>query len=70
MLTHLIETQGRVGGLEPGRRILSKWKSGPHCEDLERQDREVRLDADRALEVRDRCLLLLLVFKRVVCADY
>ncbi len=69
MLTHLIETQGRVGGLEPGRRILSKWKLGQNCEDLERQDREVRLDAERALEVRDRCLLLLLVFKRVVCAD-
>jgi hypothetical protein len=23
-----------------------------------------------ALEVRDRCLLLLLVFKRVLCTDY
>ncbi len=70
MLTHLIETQGRVGGLEPGRRILSKWKLGQNCEDLEHQDREVRLDAERALEVLDRCCLLLLVFKRVVFADY
>jgi WD40 repeat protein len=33
-------------------------------------DWHVRVDAERALEVRDRCLLLLLVFKRVVCADY
>ena len=30
----------------------------------------MRIDPDRALEVRDRCLLLLLVFKRVVCTDY
>ena len=44
MLTHFIETQGHVGGLEPGRRILSKWKLGQNCEDLERQDREVRLE--------------------------
>jgi hypothetical protein len=51
MLTHLIETQGRVGGLEPGlgRRMLSKWKLGQNCKDLERQDREVRLDAERRL---------------------
>ena len=48
LLTHLIETQGRVGSLEPGRRILSKWKWGQICEDLERQDREVRLDPERA----------------------
>jgi hypothetical protein len=70
VLTHLIETQGHVGSLEPGRGILSKWKLGPNCEDLERQDREVRLDVDRALRVRDCCLSLMHVFKRVVCADY
>ena len=57
MLTHLIETQGRVGGLEPGRRILSKWKLGQNCEDLERQDREVRLDAERA-QVPAKALML------------
>ena len=49
MLTHLIETQGHVGSLEPGRRILSKWKLGQNCEDLERQDRQVRLDVERSL---------------------
>ena len=70
MLTHLIENQGRVGGLEPGRRIRSKWKLGQNCEDLERADGSVRIDPERALEVRDRYLLLLLVFKRVVCADF
>ena len=37
----LVETQGLLGGLEPARRILSKWKWGQHCENLERQDREV-----------------------------
>jgi hypothetical protein len=51
VLTHLIETQGQVGSLEPGRRILSKWKLVCSCEDLERQDREVRLDAERALRL-------------------
>ncbi len=56
--------------LEPGRRIISKWKSGHDCEDLEHEDRKVRLDAEQALEVRDLCFLLLLVFKHVVCADY
>ena len=33
-------------------------------------DWHVRVDVERALEVRDRCLFLLLLFKRVVCADY
>jgi hypothetical protein len=71
VLTHLIETQGLLGGLEPARRILSKRKWGRHCENLERKDREVRLDPDeRALEVRDRYFLLLLVFKRVICTEY
>ncbi len=41
-------TQGHVGSLEPGRRITSKRKLGRHCEDLERQDREVWLDVERA----------------------
>ncbi len=50
MLTHLIETQGLFGSLEPKRSILSKWKFGQHCEDLEHQDREVR-DPEGALTV-------------------
>ncbi len=33
-------------------------------------DWHVRVDVERALEVRDRCFLLLFVFKRVVYADY
>jgi WD40 repeat protein len=45
------QTQGLLGGLEPGRRIISKWKSGRHCEDLEREDRQVRLDAERSLRL-------------------
>jgi WD40 repeat protein len=49
------QTQGLLGGLEPGRRIISKWKSGRHCEDLEREDRQVRLDADRALRLVRFC---------------
>ena len=48
MLTHLIETQGLLGDLEPARYILTKWKFGQKCEDLERQDREVRLDPEGA----------------------
>jgi hypothetical protein len=35
VLTHLIETQGRVGGLEPGRRIRSKWKLGQNSDYLD-----------------------------------
>ena len=48
----------------------SKWKRRQNSEDLEREDGQVRLDPERALEVCDRCLLLLLVFKRVVYTDY
>ena len=70
MLTHLIETQGLIGGLQPMRHKNSKRKLGQDTEDLERADGSVRIDPERALEVRDRCLLLLLVFKRVVCADF
>jgi hypothetical protein len=44
-----LQTQGLLGGLESGRRIISKWKSGQHCEDLEREDKQVRLDPERAL---------------------
>jgi hypothetical protein len=57
VLTHLIETQGLFGGLEPARHILSKWKLGHNCEDLERQDRQVRLDAERA-QVPAKALIL------------
>ncbi len=35
-------------------------------ENLGDVDWHVRVDVERALAVRDRCLLLLLVFKRVV----
>ena len=43
------QTQGLLGGLESGRGVLNQWKSGQNREDLERQDREVRLDPERAL---------------------
>ncbi len=43
------QTQCLLGGLEHGRRIISKWKSGQHCEDLEHEDRELRLDPERSL---------------------
>jgi hypothetical protein len=46
-----LQTQGLLGGLEAGRRIISKWKSGQYCEDLEREDQQVRLDAERALRL-------------------
>jgi hypothetical protein len=45
------QTQCPLGGLEHGWRIISKWKSGPHCEDLEHEDRHVRLDPERALRL-------------------
>jgi hypothetical protein len=46
-----IQTQCLLGGLEHGWRIISKWKWGPHCEDLEHEDGQVRLDPDRALKL-------------------
>ena len=61
MLTHLIETQGLLGGLQPMRHKNRKRKRGQHRQDLERADGSVRIDPDRALRVLDSCLLLLLV---------
>ena len=49
MLTHLVKTQGRVGGLQPRRHKNSKRKQGQDHQDLERTDGSVRIDVDRAL---------------------
>jgi hypothetical protein len=46
VLTHLIETQGLIGGLQPMRHKNSKRKLGQDTEDLERADGSVRIDAE------------------------
>ena len=57
MLTHLIETQGLIGGLQPMRHKNSKRKRGPDTEDLEREDGSVRIDPERA-QVPAKALIL------------
>ena len=52
------------------RRQEHNRKLGQDRQGVERADGSVRIDPERALEVRDRCFLLLFVFKRVVYADY
>ena len=51
MLTHLIETQGHVGGLQHMRHKNSKRKQGQHRQDLERADGSVRIHPERALRL-------------------
>jgi len=48
-MTHLIETQGLLGGLQPMRHKNSKRKRGQHRQDLERADGSVRIDPEGAL---------------------
>ena len=50
-MTHLVETQGLIGGLQPMRHKNSKRKRGPDTEDLERADGSVRNDPERALRL-------------------
>ena len=58
--------RGLFGGRH-GHRIMQQRQDGPS---MGCGNGLLQVHVDRALEVRDRCLLLLLVFKRVVCADY
>jgi hypothetical protein len=51
VLTHLIETQGLIGGLQPRRHKNSKRKHGQDTQDLERADGSVRINPNRALEL-------------------
>ena len=64
------ESQGLVRGVVSRRHKSCKWKRGQHRKDMGDVNWHVPIDAERALEVRDRCFLPLFVFKRVVDADY
>ncbi len=70
MLRISSQTQGQGRGMEPRRHNINQWNLGQDYQGLEREDGQVRIDAERSLRVRNRCLLLLFVFKRVVCTDY
>ena len=45
-MTHLVETQGLLSGLQPRRHKNSKRKQGQDNQDLERADGSVRIDPE------------------------